>query len=282
MNPDTAVLLKQIGIGVLIFSIVAVLLVGVWYGTRIHQLTITTVGVEGGETIDHQELETLSQQALDGNYIGLVPKRFSWFYPREDIYKALQSNDRVHNVSITREGGTKLRINFDEYIPTALWCDGVEGADCFFVDQEGFSFTRAPNLTGGSFLRFITTEREPRLKETLMDKDYLLKASSLVENLAEQNWFVSVVEIDQVNDAFLKIAGGGELKVSLNDSQEKIVGNLLVVLNSAEFAHIEPGNFQYIDLRFGSKVFVNEEIAVPEEETAISEASSTADNILDN
>jgi cell division septal protein FtsQ len=283
MNPDTAVLLKQIGIGFLVLSTIALLLVGVWYGTRINSLTITTIEIYGGETISHQELQKLSEQALEGNYIGLIPKRFSWFYPEEDVYKALQSNDRVHNILINREGGTKLKIDFDEYIPTALWCTETDKGDCFFVDQDGFSFSKAPSLVGGSFLRFITTEREPKVRETLMDKSLLEAIFSLVAKLAEQNWFVSSIEIDQVNDVFLKIAGGGEIKVSLNDPQEKIIENLLVILNSPEFTHIKPGNFQYIDLRFGSKVFVNEEIAVPKEESATSTASSTTTgDVLEN
>jgi len=36
------------------------------------------------------------------------------------------------------------------------------------------------------------------------------------------------------------------------------VNNLNVVLTSDEFTDIQPGGFQYIDLRFGNKVFVNE------------------------
>jgi hypothetical protein len=34
--------------------------------------------------------------------------------------------------------------------------------------------------------------------------------------------------------------------------------NLKTILASEEFAHIAPGEFQYIDLRFGDKVFVRE------------------------
>ena len=49
-----------------------------------------------------------------------------------------------------------------------------------------------------------------------------------------------------------------------------VVENLLVVLASPEFSHLNPGNFSYIDLRFGEKVFVNEIGEVPETETATS------------
>jgi hypothetical protein len=61
-----------------------------------------------------------------------------------------------------------------------------------------------------------------------------------------------------VRDAFLHIVDGGELKVTLTQEPQVTVNNLNVVLTSEEFKGVQPGNFQYIDLRFGNKVFVNE------------------------
>ena len=98
------------------------------------------------------------------------------------------------------------------------------------------------------------------------------------ELLAEHGWFVSHIEFDQVGDVFLGIVSGGELKVIAAEPPESIVENLLTILASDEFSHIKPGNFQYIDLRFGNKVFVNEEPADLQEDTAgVSVATSTDD-----
>ena len=40
---------------------------------------------------------------------------------------------------------------------------------------------------------------------------------------------------------------------------EETVANLRSILASDEFNDLQPGSFQYIDLRFGNKVFVNKE-----------------------
>jgi len=72
------------------------------------------------------------------------------------------------------------------------------------------------------------------------------------------------------------VVGGGEFKVTLTQEPEQTVENLLVVLTSEEFQGIEPGSFQYIDLRFGNKVFVNEELATPNEDVT-SEISTTTE-----
>ena len=76
---------------------------------------------------------------------------------------------------------------------------------------------------------------------------------------SDAKWEVTKVEIDSAGDAYMTIVGGGEFKVSLKQPAKETVDNLLTVLGSEQFAHLTPGNFDYIDLRFGSKVFVNEE-----------------------
>jgi hypothetical protein len=56
-----------------------------------------------------------------------------------------------------------------------------------------------------------------------------------------------------------------------------MINNLMAVISSPDFSHLKPGNFQYIDLRYGNKVFVNEEeVVVPEEFDVVSTSTSSA------
>ncbi|MCA9360293.1 hypothetical protein H6785_01685 [Candidatus Nomurabacteria bacterium] len=278
INPDTRVLLKQIGIGIIVIVTVALLVTGVWYGTRLAPLTISQVSVEGGKTIDLSEIAKLANKQLEGSYIGIIPRRFTWFFPKKEIISSVQSVDRLHNVTVDNVSRTEILVTFDEYLPKALWCATVESDDCLFLDSEGYAFGKAPRLSGGSFLRFIASGEEPLIGNTIIDNSLFLSQIRLSELLAEHGWFVSHIEFDQVGDVFLGIVSGGELKVIAAEPPESIVENLLTILASDEFSHIKPGNFQYIDLRFGNKVFVNEEPADLQEDTAgVSVATSTDD-----
>ena len=60
--------------------------------------------------------------------------------------------------------------------------------------------------------------------------------------------------------------------MAIVDSPASVIENLKTILVSEEFSHLKPGNFQYIDLRFGNKIFVNEEEvgSVEENETSTS------------
>lgn len=257
-------------------TVFVLLIVLTWYGTRIKALTIDGVRIEGGETIDHSQLEVLVQEELEGLYLGIVPKRFVWFYPKDSIYESLKNIERIHNVSIKVIERKEITITFDEYLPDALWCDRKEGEKCLFIDETGFSFGLAPKLSGVSFLRFVFIGKEATINEFLVSTESYNDLKLLVDLLAGQKWFVSYVEIDLAGDAFLSLIDGGELKVTLDQSPEDTVENLITVVSDEKFLHIKPGNFKYIDLRYGNKVFVNEEsVTIPEEGVTDENSSST-------
>ena len=257
LNPNTVLVIRQIIVGILIFGFIGMVVTGIWYGSRASYLTIDSVTVEGGETIPHAEIETMINEKLEGTYLGLVPRRFSPLYPKDEIITEITNVERIKSVKLTRDTGKSLVATFEEYIPDALWCD-EDTEFCTFIDKTGHSFTQAPNLTGGSFLRLERTGIKPFIGTQAFTTESYDRINNLVSILAESNWFVAVVEVDAAGDMYLQIVEGGELKVALSDEPISIVDNLLTVLTSPEFVHIQPGNFEYIDLRFGNKVFVSE------------------------
>lgn len=257
LNPNTLQLIRQIVGGLLVFIFVGLLVGGTWYVTRLPALTIAEVTVTGGETISHDLVTTLVESELEGEYLRLVPKRFSLMYPRENIVKAVEKIDRIKNISVERPSLTHLSISFDEFIPDALWCENDEDV-CIFVDSTGFAFAKAPQLTGGSFLRLEKIGTTPVIDVQAFSTFNYVRVVELVNLLEQNDWFVKEVAVDTAGDGYFHLTEGGELKVALADEPERVVDNLFVVLSSPEFSEIGPGGFEYIDLRFGNKVFVNE------------------------
>ncbi len=274
-EPSTILLLRQIGVGFLVLSVVATVIALVWWGTRLEVVTIDEVLVEGGVTIDHDEVREKVNSEMSGAYLGLIPKRFVFFYPAEKIQGAVEGVERIRDVSVVRDG-RELRVSFDEYLPEALWCDLSKESECLFLDAAGYAFAPAPVLQGASMLRYFLTERSPKERETLISIEDYDATKRFVALLEEIGWFVSRVEINQTRDVFYTLAQGGELKATLVDDPQRPFQNLQTILNSKEFAHLKPGNFQYLDLRFGTRVFVNEEFPeIVASSTATSSASST-------
>lgn len=256
-----SVLIKQIVLGMLLCVFVGGVGVGIWHGSRVDALTITEVDISGGETIDHDTVRALVEEELTGSYYHLVPRRFAWTYPQERISERVQELERIDTVSLTRESGTTLRVEFTEYHPFALWCGSEVDGECLFMDATGYAFARAPQLSGGAFVRFIKYDtEEPAVGTTPFDSNFVRESTAFIERAYEElGLTITIVEQINEDDVIYSIAGGGTLKLSLRMPLADAYENLHTLLQSPEFAHIAPGTFQYIDLRYGNKVFVNEE-----------------------
>jgi len=277
IDPTKRMLLKQLALGASLFALFALLLAGVWYGTRLSSFTLTTVEVSGGETIDHAVVEAAVQKTLDGAYLGIIPRRFDWWYPEAAVYDAVRAVPRVKDPQIERTSGTSLSVTFDEYVPFALWCVDKTDTDCIFIDETGYAFTPAPKLKGGALVRYHSLGAAPKVGDRMTSTENIKTMTDFIHLVARNlNLEISVVEFDSADDVFYVLAGGGELRATLHDSASQVLDNLRTILASKEFAHIKPGNFQYIDLRFGNKVFVNEETGVASStESGASTATST-------
>ncbi|MCA9361552.1 hypothetical protein KC845_03265 [Candidatus Kaiserbacteria bacterium] len=253
-------MVKQLIRGFLVIILLAIVLVIVWYGTRIDSMQIKRIEVTGGFTIPHSLLEEKAWREIDGTYLGLVPKSFVWFYPKEKITMSLQGTSRIKQTALEIVDKNTLTILFDEYVPFALWCQSENDDTCLFIDHTGYAFSEAPNLTGSAFIRFVRDDDEPVLNEEIFPSELIDSTNEFA--MALQNdlgLYVTHIKMVGTYDIDFLVAGGGEIKISQAKSFEKSLKDLKIILNSEEFVHLEPGNFQYIDLRFGDKVFINEE-----------------------
>ena len=283
IDPDTKVLLKQMGIGFAVIFTVGLLITAVWYSTRLTSFTIVDVTVVGGETVNVSEIERAVQSTLDGSYLGIIPRRFTWLYPEAELLQQIDEVPRVYDIEINRQSKTELLVTFNEYTPDGLWCQSTENDNCVFINDQAYAYDRAPQLSGGSLLRFVKLGEDTVVGDTMLDTDSYQALVSVVDLLEDKDLFASHVEFDQVGDAFIGLVGGGELKILIEAPPEQTVENLEVILQSQDFMHLEPGNFQYIDLRFGEKIFVKEALVEPEMQLETASSSEvTAVAVEDN
>jgi len=256
---SASALTRQFFVGFLVFMVLVAIVGAVWYGSRLEPFTIVKVNVVGGDTVKHEEIKSLVESELEGEYYSVVPKRFSWTYPEEKIVSAVESVSKVKEARLTRPDSTTVEVNFIEYNPVALWCltrESLEG--CIFLDDTGYAFSPAPPLSGNAMPRYFNQE-SPAEGQNPFTYEFMRDTLSFTK-LARQNFnFVAHgIEKVGVDEAVFELHGGGQIKITLREPINTTLENLRVLLGAPEFAHIAPSNFEYIDLRFGDKVFVNE------------------------
>jgi hypothetical protein len=272
-HPNTVVLLRQCAVGFSVLAFLALLGIGVWHGTRLPSLTLAVVTVAGGETVPHELVRERVEAVLAGEYARFIPKRFAWLYPEVAIYDAIKTLPRVNDVSVERISGTELAVAFDEHLPSALWCESPENSACLFLDKRGYAFAAAPRLSGGIFIRYHSAARPLELGTEPFAAEDFASTQTLTALLAAEGFFVRSVEIDAARDAYFSLWGGGELRASLLQAPDRTFENFGLVRGTQEFSDLRPGTFRYIDLRFGNKVYINEELEKPESATAATSAN---------
>ena len=276
LDPATLLLLRQIGYGALACSLVTLTVLGIWHGTRLPRMMISEVEVRPGLSVPTEMVLEAANTALDGTYAELIPRRFFLFYPEANVLSAVKNLERIREVEVDLVDKNKLSISFSEYLPEALWCATDTKNECVFLDEAGYAFAPAPDLTGGAYLRFYVLGAEPEIKRNPFANDDYYRLLDLVGAFEKNGWFVSGVEIDSVRDVFLTFAGGGEFKATLKETNDKTFGYWKTLVESAVFSHLKPGNFKYIDVRFGPKLFVNEEEDIEVDLMTESATSTTA------
>lgn len=280
VDPSKRMLLKQLVVGIGLFILVGLFITGVWYGTRIQSLTLTTVTASGGETIDAQRVVMVATEPLSGTYMGIIPRAFAWFYPKTDIYTVLKTIPRIKDLQIQRTSGTELAITYSEFVPYALWCDEKQVDDCLFFDASGYAFGDAPQLSGGALIRYRTIGTKPAVGQSIVSKDNIEHIKKFIELVEKGNRFeIAAVETDTAGDVFYIVAEGGEFKATLRDDPAVVYDNLITIIGDKNFTDIKPGAFEYIDLRFGNKVYVKkEETPVATTTVEINSSSTTNTN----
>jgi cell division septal protein FtsQ len=243
------------------------LLIAVWYGVRLQSLTINEISVEGGETISHKEIQAQTELELQGSYFLIIPKGFAYLYPHDRIVSVVERIPRVHSVEVSRSSQTALAIAFKEYVPHSLWCVHERpDVPCFYADSQGYAFEEAPPLTGGSLVRHNVEGMEEIKEGHMIDPAQLAALYDFLKRLeAELKFRVSTIVHKKDKDLEFHINGGGMILAASGKSLDTTLNDLRAIIASPEFKHLKPGNFKYIDMRFDSKIFVNEETEKKEE-----------------
>lgn len=236
-------------------SVLIALVVGVVVLLNRHELLLTTVRVSGAvytrEDLVHQTVSDM----LSGRYGGLVPRSNALLYPRESIERALVDVfPAIREADIRRAGLTELNVTVLERAPDARWCDGVASTSrCFFLDNEGLVFAKDDG-SAASRIQFLGLLGEHPLGEVYAPGFYA-SLRALVTNLelATRREVLSV-RLDEVNDVFVTLSGGGELRFTTKALGPELADAVASVFASRRF---EEGDvLEYADFRFGNKIYV--------------------------
>ncbi|PJE73670.1 MAG: hypothetical protein COV02_01300 [Candidatus Terrybacteria bacterium CG10_big_fil_rev_8_21_14_0_10_41_10] len=244
-------------LGMLVFS---VLFAGVTWFFHLDFFTIKNVYVRGVETIDEKEIKYKTINNLGGLYFWLLPKDNVFLVSKDNISaKLLNSFARAKSIKVGRNLPDGLDVEVKERINTALSC---KSEVCAYIDEDGFVFERAIAFDGKEFLKFFD-EREdsffagssisPRVGENILDKEEFEKLMRFAETFASEKFSVESVHIKENGSYFINTNEGWNIILNKQTDIASARENLVISLNGE--IKDKRVNLNYIDLRFGNKIF---------------------------
>ncbi len=254
-----------IGIGAL------VLIIGLLaWGSHYEGVSISSVTVEGVKVVDADAVASVAYQELKGNNFLIWNRANMLWYPKKDIVADIQEVfPRVKDISVRRTSMTAIAIEITERAPAYVWCEGsylnrerdaaLVGDEkytptCYFTDREGFIFDTAPTFSGAAYLTWYGGKGEGSpLGSYIADENVFEHTLSVVEMTRASGLLPVHVEFRD-NDGYIFFDDDTYLMYPLDVSLDSFATDIAAVLEKID----ENTKWEYLDMRFGNKVFFRE------------------------
>ena len=254
------------------FSILFLLLLSTAiYGLRQSAVRISHINIFGADPA----LAQAAASAIEGYYVGLVPRDSIFFFPEGRIRSDILASDTSNlAVSIFREGFTGLSIKVDKRVAVGRWCGASRfdlasssrsnlNADCYVFDANGLIYALSASTTEtlNPFVLYapldsarseppLVSEVEP-LRATIANADGLPSTFDFARQLATFGSPVSSVTLRE-GEVDIHLKSGTRVTYVFGDEQ-----NAFTALTSArEKFNLADGSVEYVDLRFDGKVYL--------------------------
>lgn len=265
------------------FGVVVVVFIGLCFISRIREFNIKKVEVSGNKVVDTDTIQKIVEEQITGNYLWFIPKTNFLLYPRHTIERELADQyKRLSNIKLDIKKRETLRISLEERTGIYTWCgselpnsgEQLEKVKCYFLDKDGYIFDVAPFFSGDVYFKFfgqignITNENTNSISENPAGNYFLPesfhKIVGLVENIKSEKlrpmalYTKSAKEMEIYLESQGDIADAPKIIFTPDADLNKLAENLDAAISAEPLASEIKNKYeslQYIDLRFGNKVY---------------------------
>jgi cell division septal protein FtsQ len=254
----------------IILIVVAVLIVlGIFlYTIWRPALLISTITVEGVKFGNETLITQTVREVISGKYLYVLPKRNALLLPRRAIARALTEHEKaIDEIDLDLSGLTGLVVQVKEHQPFSRWCrtvvvneQVVKSSECYMMTADGYIFANdQPQPERLAFdIRWygLLDTDTPRGQQFIIDPP-LSEWQQLVSSLATMSLETDSITARGNGEYEATFTTGQRILVNNKQSLERSLSNLRTVLQErARGSQATTTPFEYVDLRFGSKVYV--------------------------
>lgn len=254
------------------------------YLSHLESLNIGNFEVSGHRVIDVEELETAAREQLAGKYLFIFPKSNILYYTKNSLEDGLKDKfKRIKEISFSIKDKRTLQISLTEREPKYTWC-GVElplsdandsAHTCYFMDDTGYIFDKAPYFSGEVYFKFYGMPQVSDVGRPTSDGDFdPLGSHFFGQNFGQFILFRDVLVNMGMKPKSLYVNKDKDVEIHLSRGQSVAEEPKIILKTDTDFKNAaenldaamdtEPlktdfqkkyQTLQYIDLRFGNKVY---------------------------
>lgn len=226
---------------------------------RLPPLQIREIKISGLQSFETRVVEERVASHLDGAYFAFLPRRSYFLADAEGLASALRREfPQMEQILAVKRFPNALHVAVIERSLWGIFCNAAEKAPpyCVYIDPTGFAYDEAPQVEGALILG-VERDGEPpavgdiAVERATMDRLRLLKdALAKLDDLAVTGFGLKTRVPGEIR---VKTGEGFVLIFSRDDDFARTADVLKRVLN--EEIKEKRGRLEYVDLRFGNKVF---------------------------
>jgi cell division septal protein FtsQ len=217
-------------------------------------LNLSGVQITGTEGSEAERIKSLANALIADKYYKIIPKSNIIVYPRDEIKKeTLEKFPSVKNATIKTSLQGELLIEVEKREFKSLWCSTSN--KCYLVDQSGLVFAPASGDELQGYLRLegmIAGDPIGKTYGTPQLYEFFLSLGKQLEDLGLRPEKIKYYTQDKAEAVM------GDSRVifipDLNQAEE-LFSNLSLFVNDLKAKKGELPAFEYIDARYGNKIF---------------------------
>lgn len=268
---------------ILVISVCIFILSLFIYLTNANFLRLQQIIVNDVKYSNRNEIELKIKEQLEGRVLGLFSRSNALIFSRSKISREIKNNfPSVKYVDVDLKGLTTIEVQLEEYVSSALWCDtpvtparallhdengeekssvipqnvsSISGSNCFYMNEEGVIFAKAQYDSSGDIVKTFGKITSDPIRQSYVDKktfNNLIEFTKLLRRLD-----IVADEIWTTNGEVYAFVTKDKVKIYIDSKSDvgKLFDNLETVIKRDAINKAQFSNIEYIDLRFGNRVF---------------------------
>lgn len=213
---------------------------------------IKQIVVSGNAKVASEEIKNIISEQINKK-IALFDTKSIFLADLKEIDNAIRKTlPQVYQVYLKRQFPGIIYAKVEERQPVGIWC---KGNDCFSLDKEGVIFEKT-ETQGELIIKSEETEKQIFLGANVIEKELLESILEIKKELKNIFKLETKEVIIPGNKQRLIVKTNEDWEIYFNEKDD--IADQLVNLNLVLKTKIpleKRGTLQYIDLRFGSKVY---------------------------